>query len=428
MDQNSSNLMSHSKDVHIQSIDLETEAFGTVPLINIFKEIQMFESIFESTMTLELSVTDSRNLPELANLRGGEKLTIRYKTAGYLNPVELNFHLDTISERTVTKEKNAIYVMSFVTKELVYDHFNKISRAFNNNNTDNYIKDILQNDEYGCNSEKELDFEQSIFVQKMVIPFWSPLQTIRWMKNRCVSALYPGSPFMFFENKLGFTLSSMEKLFAKEPIKTLSHSPRLNEENRDVTEDFNKVENYSVKETVKFLERLRGGAEASRLVTFDLVSKRLSNFEYSFVGNNTRNITREQQDEIDKPLVFDDNNIKEKYDSARAFSFKSTELDDANSFVEAWAKARESFLTNLNTICVECNMAGDSELNVGDTVNFSVASFAASGGTFEEDKILSGKYLVTSIAHFIEHDKYEMKIEICKDTFFRELQGTNTGE
>lgn len=416
------NLMISTKDVIIDDVVLETE-IGEITLIYIFSEIQLFEDIHAPTMTLEISISESRNLPELSNLRGGEKLTLKYRTAGFEDNVELTFYLNKISERIITKDKHALYNLSFVSKEAVYDVIHKVQRGYDSDSIINqYIRDVLYNTEYGCASEKEIaEEEESIYLHKMVIPSWGPLKTIMWMKNRCVSALYTGSPFFFFENKKGFVLSSMENLFSKPINQQYIYSPKLDYEERDISEDFRKVESYMVKNSLDFLKRLARGGESSSLMTFDFVTKRLTEYQYSYENNNTRRLSTEQGNNVALPLTFDGNNLKEKFLASRTFGFKHTELDEGNNYIEAWSQARDSNLTNLESICLELSLAGDSDLNVGDVVEFLAPTYGA--GDNEIDEVISGKYLVTAMTHYITRKEYNMKIEICKDSFFRQLSG-----
>lgn len=415
------NAMYHTKEVRITDLLLETD-IGEITLKNIFLDIQIYEDIYSSTMTCELSISDSRNLPEFADLRGGEKLTIKYRTAGYEEDTILEFFLNKISERIITKDKHAIYNMSFVSKEKIYDSFNKISRSYTNDSLNFYIQDILTNADYGCGSQKQIYIsEESIYTHHIVLPYQSPLSAINFLKRRCVSPIFTGSPYLFFENKKGFVLSSIENLMTQQTVQEYIYSPKIEYENRDINNDFRKVESYLVKNSLNFIERLQGAGESSSLFVFDFVTKKFMEYDYIYENNNTRNLTQSQKNSIVNSFVFDNQNLKEKFNSSRTFAFKSSETDDRNNYVEVWAQARESSFTNLNSICLELTCPGDSQLNVGEMINFYAPSYAA--GDIVEDEVISGKYLITGIAHTITKRDYTMKLEICKDSFFRQLSG-----
>lgn len=419
------NEMYHTKDVRITDLVLET-GIGEITLINIFLEIQIFEDVYSPFMSCEISISDSRNLPEFADLRGGEKLTLLYRTAGYEENATLVFFLNKISERIITKDKHAVYTMSFVSKEKIYDSFNKISRSYVNDSLNFYIKDVLSNTEYGCGSEKDIYIEEeSIYTHHIVLPYQNPFSAINFMKRRCVSPMYTGSPYLFFENKKGFVLSSIENLMNQLPVQEYVYAPKTtNPEEKNLDDDFRKVESYLVKNSLDFMNRLSGAGESSSLFVFDFATKRFLEYDYSYDSNNTRKLTQEQKNSTVNSFNFDGQDLKTKFTSSRTFTFKSSEIDERNNFIEVWGQAREASLTNLNSICLEISCAGDSQINVGETINFIVPSYAA--GDLKEDEIISGKYLITGAVHTITRIAYSMKLEICKDSFFRQLTGMAT--
>jgi hypothetical protein len=309
-------------------------------------------------------------------------------------------------------------VIHFVSKEMVYDSIRKVSRAYKDKPISFYIEDVLKSDIYGCSTRKPFTKEDSLYISKIVVPLWSPLKTISWMTTRCVSPLYTSSPYMFFENKKGFHLSSLENLFNQPVYETYTYSPKNVSSYRNLFNDLKKVESYTIKRSLNYLEKISKGGFASKLYTFDLGTKKFVGYDFNYEDNlvNKFKLSKQPQNEFEKV------SLNTSFDSTLSFAFKQTELDDGNNYVEAWSQSNQSNINNLQTISLDIEIPGNSSLNVGNVIQFDIPSYAA-GDIIEKDKILSGRYLVSALAHFITPDKYEMKAEIYKDTFYRQLEG-----
>jgi len=74
-------------------------------------------------------------------------------------------------------------------------------------------------------------------------------------------------------------------------------------------------------------------------------------------------------------------------------------------------------LKQLDGISITIGVTGDSNLKVGQMVDvFILSDEDLDKATDPFDKILSGKYLITSIAHTMSRAGYDMVIRLNKDS------------
>jgi hypothetical protein len=424
-----------SKDVRLEELTLTT-TFGEVTLLHVLESVQIYESIFSHTLSGNINITDANNIPELFELSGGEKLTIKFKSAMYSDWTILEFYIYKISERMVSNDRIYSYSILFTSKEQIRNELCKFSRFFGSTDdfsdiikSEHIVTDLLRNNEYGLNSTKNLEIDESVSPINFISPFWTPLKCIDWISKRTVSALYSGSPYVFFENKIGFTYASLAYLGAKRDIKTYTYSPKAVD--TDPIGNMFKIESFHVKSSMNILERINNGGISSSLNLINLYYKDVLTYNYSYDDTqsnlssmklNSNSLPKFVFDGIDTSKNFTQHQIRQFTSDFQYETLKNSDQIGANYGAEQWALQRESSLTEMEQIVLQCSASGDSKLNAGDIITFNVPSFKSiQDGLRELDKYLSGRYLVTSICHNITRTNYDMSMEIAKDSVYRPL-------
>ncbi len=70
----------------------------------------------------------------------------------------------------------------------------------------------------------------------------------------------------------------------------------------------------------------------------------------------------------------------------------------------------------LNNFSIIGEVSGDSNLYVGCLVNLNIPS-STSINQYQEEKLTSGKWLVSSIRHIISKARYRQNIELVSDSY-----------
>jgi len=64
-----------------------------------------------------------------------------------------------------------------------------------------------------------------------------------------------------------------------------------------------------------------------------------------------------------------------------------------------------------------CEIVGDTNIFLGDIINFVFPKITSSLTEKEINETLSGKFLITAIRHDISRQDYRMVLELSKDSY-----------
>ena len=110
---------------------------------------------------------------------------------------------------------------------------------------------------------------------------------------------------------------------------------------------------------------------------------------------------------------------------------KNTSFQDQEAktnHVEDWLLQRQAQVSEFGNVIVAFTVSGNTSRHVGDLIRFEVPS------TIPEDsqefpipvighQLYSGYYIVSKIRHVITRDKFEMDMELIKNSFARRIPG-----
>ena len=113
--------------VYVESGDNEK----TIDLSLAYVQVDLYESIFDQTMSGSVSIVDSFNLQDLLPLYGNEKINIDFHTQGNdANPVQYTGIVYKISEKHRITEHSSGYTIYFISPEAINSQQRNIQRAF----------------------------------------------------------------------------------------------------------------------------------------------------------------------------------------------------------------------------------------------------------------------------------------------------------
>jgi hypothetical protein len=106
-------------------------------------------------------------------------------------------------------------------------------------------------------------------------------------------------------------------------------------------------------------------------------------------------------------------------------------LNIVSNKVEEWLQQRTVQQQQLNNIKLNIRAPGRSSRMVGDVIEFKMPSPSLSmrggGNEMEEEKYLSGKYLITKLRHHFSREIYNIEFECIKDSLKATLSGGGGG-
>jgi hypothetical protein len=185
------------------------------------------------------------------------------------------------------------------------------------------------------------------------------------------------------------------------------------------------------------LNGINSGAFANQLISADILTrtKTVTNFDYADyqsnynskqlnnypVINSYENRFGDQSTQTPQAvlkLIFSNYNEK----SSPYVTSNDTQAVAHNIYAETYVPYRTAQLALVNYTRIKLSVAGDPNLTVGMTINFSLKS--TNPNDSESDSFYSGKYIITAVRHLI-NDTYKTVLEIAKDSSTSEYASPN---
>lgn len=399
----SESLMVQPSEYDLDYIKITSHDGTLVNLKVLFQELNIYTSLFGKPMSATLLLTDANNLPHNLPILGGEAVELRYKTAGRSAYKTVKLVVSSLGDRLPVRGEALAYWVNLVSPETYRDASTCVSRAFTG-----VYSDLVQRIPGLLGSDKAVDVSPSVGLTSFISPQWSPLRIAGFMANRATDM--DNSPFYFWEDIDGYHFKSLAHLYSKESVREYFYEP--NDQNddkgqRDMVKKFLNVERMEISKSNDKLKQNQAGIFEQDVTTFDLQSKGVSNQACKATNKG-----------VDKFAPFDD-----QAGTRAKVGFTLTKPDKSHVTVFQRSASRH-FLGNTKILCV---VAGDDELTNGMIVDFKLPSHEPQGGEkLKEDRLLSGRWLMTGMKQTFSKQQYKMSLEFSKDSFGADPTATST--
>lgn len=396
-------------------------ASGTdVDLTRLFLEVNIFEDIRTPTITGDVMISDAIGLYNNLPVTGEEQLVLDFNSEhdGTTEKVKFKRTYTTykVSEKMQLKQDLATYRIYFATPELEENEKVRVSKAYTGLKTSEIIKLLLTEPApRGLGSSRPLKLEPTFYAEHVIIPYWSPFEAINWLAVRALpEANNSAANFMFFENRDGFNFVSIESLLKQTPKFTYAQAVKnVSEKQKRVFG----VEKYEVFDSQDAASNIKDGLYAGGLLIHDIVKKSYSfkEFDYKATFSKTKHTDKHallssKSDRNSRPY----SNFKYYPTHHNLFD----NMSENGNRSDKWLLQRNSLLQQLMTFRIVFRVKGNTEVKVGDMVNFRMYMQNPEN---QKDHVLNkyndGAYLVTAIRHTLNQDGYYQTIELCKDTY-----------
>lgn len=439
-------------DVMLEKCEIESITGDRYDIIDVLSEINIYEDIFNNGVTGDVFLVDSVNLINMAPIIGQEVIRIRFKTP-VIDPApirELTFHIYKISKRHTKNDRTQGYVLHFASPATIRNQLVKVGRTISGQISNEPVLKIIQEDldaDVGLIGSTKGAFE-------FVIPFWSPYKTLNWLAKRAITTDTTNggdANFVFYETisnsdsdrlngfehnfiSIGQLMSLPPRFKGQEKYSFGPITRTLEETGKELYPDiramYYTINEYEILESMDNMEAISRGMYGSRLVSYDMLTKQISNTSFNYFEdftNKTRNLPG--RDGEQHPLTtnrpnpgglvfqdFDDANIQRTSEH----DLSHTQFPEPYGSKE-WMLQRQSSLQQLKMNRVLCVVPGNSRLRAGNVFEMVLPSQGQDAGFGKEDQHLSGRYLVTSLRHKIQKASYFTTMELAKDSFYTQL-------
>ena len=399
--------------------------FGKFDISSLFVELNIFDSVLMPCMSGNIAVKDSVGLSKRLLFDGSEYLTVNISKSNEIDVTTIlkSFRIYKQTNRTNVNQNTEIYVLHFVSEELIYSEQQKINQYYSGT-YDKIVVSVLKN--YLKVPNKKIGIvEKPKGIHSSIVPLLTPFETVQWLSKRAVN-VNDKANFLFFENKVGFNFVSLSTLISSVPILKINFN--VKNLNDSVASEFLGIRDFNFTVAFDFLENIRNGFFANKFIGFDVLTrnveitrldinntfkkdKSLNQFPMASAGLNRENKNASQM--YDSKVVlypyqtsrFDTSYVK-KNDNKSA-----TIIDDTHTYIPQ----RKALLNSLLQRRMNITLPGNFAISSGFVLNLNAHAFSLNDGD-NIDKSISGNYLIIGTRHMIKPDRHETICEISSDS------------
>ena len=295
--------------------------------------------------------------------------------------IDKTFRVVKISNRQNTKQTSEMFILHFVSEEMVFSMQQKINQSYNTTYSD-VVEKVLVN-QLKVPKNKIAFIEKTQGIHSLVLPNISPLETMDWVTKKAINN--EGLPNMFFfENKYGYNFVSLSTLIDTAPIATINSEVK-NVPGSEETE-FYGARDIRIVNQFNHIENIQNGVYAGKFVGFDPMTRKLSvnNMDFMTTYNKTKK-------HLNKYPNFAGSKNRSNKDSAQMFDSKvslyvystprttaeyvkrndskaSNIIDDTHSYVFQ----RAPIIANLLQTTIHMNIPGNFGITSGYVIQLNL--------------------------------------------------------
>jgi len=451
----------NATDVTIKKLEIRG-ATGKHDLNPYIQELSIYENIFRPALTATMVLVDSHNLPQKLPIVGEETVDIDIAMTGYGDGADSEvysikpppMHVNSLSARGLldpNQPKAQRFTLDLVSETYMSSLHSKVSKSYNNNKISDVVSDIYNI--YLDDGRSGLITEETERTERVVIPNLNPLDAIAWLAKRAVPSESSGVNYVYYETVNGSFFVSLDSLASVDPTFTFKQLARVEDPTgvESVTKLIIKIKDFKFIKQFDKRQNTKRGVYASKLITHDIVRKKITQFEYggfnewfafnhcgdfppisnSDVETRSSKVSRTTyapNEEANGYPTTDERSLSNMIDSRVEFYPKHNQMyaqntgDLYDNKVEDWKLRRNGHMGIYDGISILLSVNGNSAFRVGQTVTVILPSAETTDkdkkSDSADDKFLSGKYMITAIKHIFYKDKkmsYNMQIEVTKD-------------
>jgi hypothetical protein len=377
-------------------------------------ECNVYQDLFNNQTTADILVTDTTNMIQNLPLFGFETLLLEFKTPHKNTTFKKTFRLFNISNRTLLKERCAAYILHFVSVEAINNLKVRVSKSYKGALVSDIVYDLHKNWLKGGS----IIIEPTKFQQHIIIPKLNPCHAINWLAMRANSAMYEGANYLYYEDKDQFQFVSMESRLAQPVAQHYTFQPAnirkdgLTHHAPDLPADVIAMQTYTFENSSNILENLQSGMYGNELITYSQTRKLWKDYTFDYPQSFDK-----YKHLYPGNYLFNAKFNDDKPDSRLKFHSTGHDQDGYPTMPEKWIPCRISQLQQLQNVKISLTIPGDSDRTIGEVIELRLPSPEPTIQDQQiDDKYYNGRFLVQSVRHTINRDKFLTHLLLIKDS------------
>ena len=446
-------------------VELVNSDNNIIDITRLVSEFTIYESIFDSTMSVDLVMVDSIGLIDSQSPFSGQEfisITFVSSNASLLGASpSMLFKVYKVANKTELTPSSVVYSLHAASLELEQNLTNYVTTPYKDHLGHDAVEKILRTYVLGENSSKAVYYENAENIVPYTPARQHPFDAIKTIgsESRADAAHREASCYLFYETRQGFNFRTLSDLLIQPPL-TDSNSNAANQYGElsyyfsdPATESAKSIKERTIVghtflDSVDTLESLTDGLYQNDLVVIDPITKTYSetSFNYAKDFNKLPHITGGG-----KPLLnlSQDNILGSRMSGSTHTRFMFGDLNTSGIEDKTIGNritadndpdlyhSRERFRTVKNSIAqmaslrqhgIKITVPVNLNINAGDIINIYIPTHVLKeselSSAFIEHYGDSPTFLVTSISTRLTKDgDYLTSMECVKESFARDLRG-----
>jgi len=438
----------------VKELRVKTITGNVLDLKNQVQYIDIYESIFSTSLSGSITILDVDDLATNGPIIGQEFMSLKLTTPN-LEEEEIDFTDSTfciykIVSRTSASVSAQIMTLSFTTPELLKDKRTRVSKSYTDD-ISNIVKSVLTDERY-INTNKNVFVEPTQGSRKVVSPNVHPFKFITTLATEAISKKHNSPHFMFFENTKGIHFKSVEHMLSGVTHGTYVDStlgPLIeNKKKTDILTEMFRILEFQINSNNDMLANIQGGMLGSKSIEYNIYNKTYKSSEYKYfenfndfprLENNTSqpvygtgkidSLGNTIGDFSDARIHLHPVNTDGVYDTQHT-NENSSYRYTPNKINESILKRQAKFMELNSGVSVSLKITGNTTIAAGDMISILVPTVGRIH-EHENDPYYSGNYLITKLRHNFDQTtkKHEIYLQAAKDSFATAYpRTTNAGE
>jgi len=418
------------------SVKLTMNDDTSIEIKNLVSDVVINESIFKSSIEVDLKIVDGFDLFQKSHLAGGEKIQIKIMrrdntSSSYgssKNKFDITCYVAKIYDHTKPSPGIQFYRIICLSEHAFISNMKTISRSFNSN-ANALVRDIALND---LKYKGKTNFtNKNLPIISGIYPSLKPLHAITWLLRNVDDE---DTPFFFYETlQEGLQFNSYNELANQEVYKEYNDTPfYINqfETSEHFEEASCKILDMSSNFDMCKFDQVSNGAFSAVVHNLDIANKKYSITNFDSEVENGVKLNRHKG--FSKNIKFDDIGFNQSYGSKEFYISTNSKAFGENKLsyhekIKDSISAKNSYFHNIKFMGLDLELYGDFNMCPGKLIDLQIPKSTDENVLPSDqregmiDKLLSGTYLVAHVAHVFNGKEYRCSVGVQKDSLTYDL-------
>ena len=406
-----------SATIKAHNSDRSINISGLIPSI-VIEESLDYDCI-RGVITLHDSIGFLEDLP----VRGEETLTIVLEDALREKRTYELFIYKAMNINIKDTNDGLTYDLHFISKGRYEVSKRKIVRAFDN--PISTIAEIIFSTYYPAGKDCIIEDTDDKF--RCTIPTFTPPQAMNFLTSRAYSEKSPSCSFRFFETYDNFYFVSDEFLIKRakddpDLIKEFTYNEAIDKSGKQFLAQMQNLKKIENSERVNTITDLNVGAYRSNVIELDIMRRKVTNRRYNYLEVKDKYASSPvgSTEGIHSESFVNDFFTEENENRYLAVKDYASIGDISGAirgeqYLPEITTNRIAYRQRLNNTIVYATAHGRFDLSSGDIIKLVIPDFSVpTGQQRENNKQLSGHYLVNSCTHRFIRDEHDVQLKLVK--------------